>query len=390
MLAVLGLLVVSRGLSPGLAIPASASSYQTSVSLPPTTNSQSCFQNINVAVAEQSFLTAELNASMLQVAESSSQYAAFVQQTGATPSLVIGGPDMEYATQDDCSVLNVEAFSYSFTAAGQEFSISVSPSTLAVVGRTLEGSAVSFGAATNSSGRWAGWSLYNGTSSSYSTPGNDVPWSYVEANFDAPTVTSNDNYYCGSDPGCTFAIWAGLTNVYTDQYYIAQAGFAGRTTDGGPTAYYLWTQFLGYEVMANECSSPVVAVGNEILAAAYTNVYVNGGSNSTYTLNSYDSTQGLGCLDGNNPFNWSSGMGAGTYFAVIAGENLQSSIDDFTSTSVTGSIYDDVHGGGPSGHCIYTPYNDGSAVAYYDDNGTTSATASNIGSGCTFAIHYDH
>jgi hypothetical protein len=141
----------SRGLgsSSSLALTSSNSTIKetaatTSISLPPTNDSQACFTNINSGVAQQSFLTPQENASLLEAAESSSQYAAFVQQTGTTPSLGNGSPGMEYSTSfPDCSGLYVTGFSYCFAARSAggtfppgepELCLSVSPATMTTNG----------------------------------------------------------------------------------------------------------------------------------------------------------------------------------------------------------------------------------------------------------------
>jgi len=67
------------------------------VSLKPATSS------FNVGLAQQSPLSPTMNASLLHVAESSSQYEAFTRKTGATPSLVPGGPAMEHSTKTTCA-----------------------------------------------------------------------------------------------------------------------------------------------------------------------------------------------------------------------------------------------------------------------------------------------
>lgn len=396
MLAVIGLLVVSRGLSPGLAIPASAPSDQMSFSVPSTSNSETCVQKISHVTALLSLPTAQQNAGMLSVAESSSQFAAFAQQVGIAPSLVDGGPSVDYATNNDCSVVDVEAFSYTFVAAGRQFTISIDPSTMAIVGKILDQPTVSFGGIqdnNSASGRgWGGgYSFYNGTSDS--DVNDDYPWSFIQGEFDVPTVYTGDTAHCDSSY-CIFSIWAGLTNVEVGQYYIAQTGVDMKAeVNLSPSSIdYMWTEWYDGGGAATECTTHEVNASDSITSDVYTEQYASDGSNESYVLDTFDNTGDVGCLNSLSPYDWSSGLGSASYFAVLTGEYTDQamtvSMPSFTSTTITGNIIDNVYNGGPSGHCINTPYSNYEANAYYDGNGTAKATESDVNSSCQFTIHF--
>jgi hypothetical protein len=114
-----------------------------SFSIPPTNGSQTCGQKMAHVTALLSLPTPQQNASMLAVAENSSQYATFVQDIGTAPSLADGGPVMEFSTNPDCSELYVTAFTYclaaksadgTFPQGEPELCISVSPAMMTVNG----------------------------------------------------------------------------------------------------------------------------------------------------------------------------------------------------------------------------------------------------------------
>jgi len=113
----------------------------TEIPLPPTSDSVTCFQNINRAGAQQALSPAEA-ARLLQAAENSSQYREFAHGANIPP--VAEGPAIEYRAAAGCSGIIVVAYSFSFVSGGKELSVGVDPSTLRVVG-TLVVPAVTWG-----------------------------------------------------------------------------------------------------------------------------------------------------------------------------------------------------------------------------------------------------
>ncbi|MGH9918896.1 MAG: hypothetical protein ACRD6W_08525, partial [Nitrososphaerales archaeon] len=73
---------------------------------------------------------------MLNVAENSSQYKAFVAETGGgTPQLASGGPAEEIHVDSSCSE-QLTAVDFNFGAEGEVLTVAVNPYTMTVV-RTL-------------------------------------------------------------------------------------------------------------------------------------------------------------------------------------------------------------------------------------------------------------
>jgi hypothetical protein len=136
-------------LSLAVAAPLVTASSPTVFSLTPTTDSRSCFQNINRALAQQTALSPDAMAQLLQIAEASSQYQAFAQPGISVPP-VSTSPAMEYGTTQGCAGILVEAYTFSFVSEGKELSIAVDPSSMSVL-RTLTVPAVSWGVSLNSS-----------------------------------------------------------------------------------------------------------------------------------------------------------------------------------------------------------------------------------------------
>jgi len=360
-------------LSLASAAPLVTASSPTGLSLPRTTDSQTCFQNINDAVAQQNALSPETDTQLLQTAESSSQYQAF-SQTGNV-SVVSTIPAMEYRTTSACAGITVEAYTFSFISEGKELSIAVDPSTMSVI-RTLTVPAVSWGVALNSSSYpWGGgYGYWNG--STYSSP--TYPWYYIEGDWSLPTVTS------GCSGGCTYGIWSGLTNTYGGEY-MAQTGFGADAYSSGSTNYWLWYQFYGYG-NPHDCTF-TVSPGNTLLSASYSSAWASsGGSASSYNEDTYDSSVGQGCAT-SSAFSWSS-LGTNSYFAILTGETQQSTIPDFGQVTITGTIYDNVYNGGPSGHCTSTPYSNGDAESFYYSYGGNIMTESLDNGHCAFNDDY--
>ena len=361
-------------LSLAAAAPLATASSQIGSSPPGTAASQACFQNINHMVAQQSGLSPDTASQLLHVAETSSQYQA-LDQAGGTVSLVSGSPAMEYHTTPGCAGITVEAYTFSFISDGNELSIAVDPSTMSVL-RTLTVPAVSWGVALNSSSYpWGGgYGYWNG--STYTSP--TYPWYYIEGDWSLPTVTSS----CSG--GCTYGIWSGLTNTYGGDY-IAQTGFGANAKSGGSTSYWLWYQFFGY-ANPHDCTF-TVSPGNTLLAASYSNAWVSsGGSASSYNEDTYDPSVSQGCAT-SSAFSWSS-LGTNSKFAILTGETQQSTIPDFGHVTITGTIYDNVYNGGPSGHCTSTPYSNGDAESFYYPNGGHIMTESLDNGHCAFNDDY--
>jgi hypothetical protein len=361
-------------LSLAAAAPIAMASGQIGSSLSGTSDSQVCFQDINHILAQQTALSADTTSQLLQVAETSSQYQT-LEQVGGTVSVVSGGPAMEYRTTPGCAGITVEAYTFSFISDGKELSIAVNPSTMSVL-RTLTVPAVSWGVALNASSYpWGGgYGYWNG--STYTSP--TYPWYYIEGDWSLPTVSSS----CSG--GCTYGVWSGLSNTYTGTD-IAQTGFGADAVSGSSTTYWLWYEFYGYAGPHN-CSF-TINPGNTLLAASYSNAWVSsGGSASSYNEDTYDPSVGQGCST-TSAFNWST-LGTNSKFAVLTGETQQSTIPDFGQVTITGTIYDNVYNGGPSGHCTSTPYSNGDAEAFHYSNGGHIMTESLDNGHCAFNDDY--
>lgn len=159
---------------------------------------------------------------------------------------------------------------------------------------------------------------------------------------------------------------------------IAQTGIAFfEPYIGPPGPGDLWTEF--YPSPPNYCAYNIVAFGDSISTETYSGKY-NGGASYDYSVDTYDSTAQQGCSYYN--YNWSSGLGSNSYFALLMGENQQSVPMQFHTTTVTGTIYD--VNGGPSGHCIYTPYHNNNWESYYITYGGYSASETHVTTSCTF------
>jgi hypothetical protein len=160
------------------------------------------------------------------------------------------------------------------------------------------------------------------------------------------------------------------------------------------SSYYdLWWEFYPtYPAYAYDCSFSVYA-GNSVLSATYSDAWsTSGGSTSSYNVDTYDSTLGEGCSYSN--YAWSA-LGSSSKFAILIGE-LQSGDNElmnFGSVTITGTIYDNVYNGGPSGHCTSTPYNDGYTNSFWipasDTLNGAAATESLDNGHCQFNIDYD-
>ena len=91
-----------------------------------------CFPDDQPGYGPNTQLTSALNASLLKVAETSSQFLAFEKMTGATPRLVTPGPGMEVGQLPGCQGAVITAFAYDFVSGGKEIAIGVNPGTKTV------------------------------------------------------------------------------------------------------------------------------------------------------------------------------------------------------------------------------------------------------------------
>lgn len=96
-----------------------------------------CFPNDYPGYGPNIQLTPTLNASLLKVAETSSQFKAFEKMTGATPSLVMPGPAIEMGQLPGCQGAVITALSYNFVSGGKQIAIGVSPGTKTVTGSLI-------------------------------------------------------------------------------------------------------------------------------------------------------------------------------------------------------------------------------------------------------------
>src|SRR5438445_3098597 len=130
--------------------------------LPPTSDTEVCFSNLNRAFAQQTPLTLSQRAKLLAIAESSKAYQAFAQAHG-TPSSGDGVPAIDYHTAPGCSGIIIGSFDFNFVAGGKELTVAVSPSSLTVVG-TMTLPMYSWGVSQNVSGIWGGgYGFWNGS-----------------------------------------------------------------------------------------------------------------------------------------------------------------------------------------------------------------------------------
>ena len=79
-------------------------------------------------------------------------------------------------------------------------------------------------------------------------------------------------------------------------------------------------------------------------------------------------------------------MGSNSYFAMLIGEKHQSLIPNFGRVGIQGIIYD--NSGGPSGHCITTPYNNNDWVAWHNSYNGHTATENAVNGNCLFKDDY--
>ena len=183
---------------------------------------------------------------------------------------------------------------------------------------------------------------------------------------------------------CTYGIWSGLTDVWNGNH-LAQTGFGADTSTSGST-YYLWYQFVPVNSTATNCSFTLTP-GDHILSGTYSDANTSPtGSPSSYNVDTLDSTIGRACQTYH--YNWSTGLGANSYFALLVGEVKQITIPNFGQVTISGTIYDNHYNGGPLGHCISTPYNNGWANSFYIVSGGHKATESLDSGSCTFKDDY--
>ena len=137
---------------------------------------------------------------------------------------------------------------------------------------------------------------------------------------------------------------------------------------------YLWYQFVPVNSTATNCTFTMTP-GDHILSGTYNDANTSPtGSPSSYNVDTLDSTIGRACQTYH--YNWSSDLGANSYFDILAGEVHQTTIPNFGQVTISGIIYDNHYNGGPPGHCISTPYNNGWANSFTIISGGHKATES--------------
>lgn len=359
-----------------LPVGATASSgfnYTNSMSIG-SSGASACVRYIDSVLQHKAPLSPAQANSMIQTAESSSAYEA-LEASGQTVSLAVPSPvedyAIQYSTSNDCSTITITGYSFNFIAGNLQIAILVNPQINGVVSSQVV-PRVKWAAGNQSSGNWFGYGFWEG--GTYSNP--TTPYDYVLGTFSAPSVYYS--YPCGSicPAQMTMGIWSGLTNIWKGQY-IAQTGVAwSEPLTGPPGPGDLWTEFLP----ANPTYCNVaVSSGDSISTETYSGAY-NGGYSYYYNVNTYDSTAQGGCSYYN--YNWSSGLGSNSYFALLMGENQQATPMQFTTTTITGTIYD--INGGPSGNCIYTPYHNNYWESFYMTYNGYSASETHVTTSCTF------
>ncbi len=210
-----------------VAAAALAAPSPTALSLTPASDSQTCFQNINGALAQQTALSPGTATQLLKVAETSSQYQAFAQ-AGETVSLVSASPAIEYGMATGCAGITVEAYTFSFISGGKELSIGVDPSTMSVV-RTLIVPAVSWGGALNSSS-------YLGDASKGVGSGTA---SLTVLLVQSTSTTSTSTASASSSATISITVSNGTTTVYNDTSPFGAATPPKPTEVQASTAYLI-------------------------------------------------------------------------------------------------------------------------------------------------------
>jgi len=235
---------------------------------------------------------------------------------------------------------------------------------------------------TNGSSWGGGYEFFNGTS--YNSPTNN--WSFVGGLWQQPTLTTSSSNCSDLDQGCQWAIWSGITNLYQDQIYIAQAGTGNEINPGG-TVYWLWYEYAGHDIGPNNCGD--INAGDDVTADAWTNAYTQvSGNNDEYQMSAMDDTNSTVSICATSSWlTWSSGLDGNNKYATLMGEvpagfGSLSDLSSSISTPITGDLYDQVYGS--SAISIYTPYNNAEWVAWHADGATESAVRSNG----QFTIHY--
>jgi hypothetical protein len=220
--AILALLMLSLGAEATLAAPSPTSS-----SLTPASDSNTCFQNVNSALALETELNPDEATRLLQVTETSRQYQAFAQAE-ETVSLVSASPAMEYRTAPGCAGITVEAYTFSFVSGGKELSVGVDPSTMSVV-RTLVVPAVSWGGGLNSSG-------YRGDASNGASSGTA---SVTVLLVQSTSTTSTSTASASSSGTISITVSNGTTTVYNDTSPFGAATPHKPTEIQASTAYLI-------------------------------------------------------------------------------------------------------------------------------------------------------
>jgi hypothetical protein len=220
--AILVLLTLSLVAAAALAAPSPTALY-----LSPASDSQTCFQNINSALALETELNPDVATRLLQVAETSSQYRAFAR-AGETVSLVSASPAMEYGTAPGCTGITIEAYTFSFVSGGKELSIGVDPSTMSVV-RALIVPAVSWGGTLNSS-------AYPGDASNGASSGTA---SLVVLLVQRTSTTSTSTASPSTSATTSITVNNGTTTVYNDSLPFQPFTPPTAAEGQGSTAYLI-------------------------------------------------------------------------------------------------------------------------------------------------------
>jgi hypothetical protein len=176
-------------------------------------------------------------------------------------------------------------------------------------------------------------------------------------------------------------MWAGVTNVAHS--YIAQSGF-GETVyqNGGTPQKWLWDEFWPSYGPINCNVSP--NSGDNFFVVAQNDAY-NRGYNYVYDVNSWDATLGKGCAY--SGYNWSTGLGSNSYFALLMGEvQPPYHLAKFTQTNIVGTVID--QNNGPSGYTISWCWNNNYWESFYVSYGGHSATESAVGQYSSFKLNF--
>ena len=362
-----------------------APSPVTEVAMPGASTTEQCVHNINKVFSTLSAPITSTTASMLRLAEQSSQYKSAA--TNASMSLVEANPNIQYTTNSNCTELTIAGYTFSFTYGAHELSIEVDPAASTVLS-TLTVDAARHGANANISGSWGGGYSYWDPVSDYN---DELTW--AEADYSQFTIYNCYGLGVGCSENARYSYWSGLTDSYDGSGYIAQTGTQddlvhSTNGTGGHLHEYMWTEF--YPSNSTDCTT-AIASPDDIAAVVYSDLYYDTTA-SYYVADTWDSTLSEGC---ENSLYWPDGLGVQSYYAVMVGEPIYhgtSLVADFGSFWSYNSIYD-------SNANFVSPsslYDDGDADAYYytttatSDSGSGTSATESLDSGYnSFEVNYD-